>query len=85
MDKKNSKKAKQNQNDQQMIGIIKHKDPHQTSHQYQNQISQQHPEVTYQKIHPSKYPPRPKNEMNSAMVKATSPKVDIIKTTYPDL
>ena len=85
VDKKNSKKAKQNQNDQHVIGIIKHKDPHQTSHQYQNQISQQPPEVTYQKIHPSKYPPRPNNEINSAMVKATSPKVDIIKTTYPDL
>ena len=85
VDKKNSKKQKQNPNDQQLIGIVKHKDPHQTSNQYQNQMSQEQPEVTYQKIHPSKYPTRPKTDTNPSIVKATAPKVDIIKTTYPDL
>ena len=85
VDKKNSKKSKQNQNEQQLVGIVKHKDPHQTSNQYQTQLSQQQPEVTYQKIHPSKYPPRPKNEANPSIMKASSPQVDIIKTTYPDL
>ena len=85
VDKKNSKKPKQNPNDQQLIGIVKHKDPHQTSNQYQNQMSQEQPEVTYQKIHPSKYPTRPKTDTNPSIVKATAPKVDIIKTTYPDL
>jgi len=86
VDKKNSKKSKQNSNDQQLVGIVKHKDPHQTSNQYQNQISQQQqPEVTYQKIHPSKYPTRPKTDTNSSIVKGTAPQVDIIKTTYPDL
>ena len=84
VDKKSSKKSKPNPNEQ-LIGIVKHKDPHQQSHNQHEQQVQQHPEITYQKIHPSSHQyPRHKNEKNLSMGK-TNLKVDIIKTTYPDL
>ena len=93
VDKKSSKKSKPSNLNDQLIGTtVKHKDPHpaHTNSPYQSQVQQQQ-QVTYQKIHrPSstlQYPrPSKNNETNpSSIIKPTPPKIDIIKTTYPDL
>ena len=89
VDKKSSKRSKSSPNEQ-LVGIVKHKDHRHAPSpvQYeQNQVHQQPPEITYQKIHPSthQYPPRTgTNDTNPSNIKA-APKIDIIKTTYPDL
>ena len=85
VEKKSSRKSKSNLNEQ-LVSIVKHKDPIKVSgsSHYPPQAQLQ-PEFTYQKIHPSTQQfPRPNNETNPSIIKAPS-KVDIIKTTYPDL
>ena len=93
VDKQRPKKLKHYPpNEQPLISIVKHKDPHQQQQQQpdlhsQPPQAQQQTEITYQKINTSsshQYPRHNKNELNSSMPK-TIPKVDIIKTTYPDL
>jgi hypothetical protein len=92
VDKKSSKKLKPSNLNEQLGGTtVKHKDPAHNNLSYQPQVQQQQQqEVTYQKIHhPSsttlQYPrPSKNNETNpSSIIKP--PKIDIIKTTYPDL
>ena len=88
VDKKSSKKTKPNTNDQ-LVSIVKHKDHHQHQQPHQQQLQQQ-PEIMYQQIqlqpsthHRHHNHQRNKNEASS--LNQPPPKIDVIKTTYPDL
>ena len=88
VDKKNPKNIKPNQNDQ-LVSIVKHKDHHQHQQSHQQKFQQQ-PEIMYQQIQlqPSthhRHQNHQRNKNEASALNQLPPKIDVIKTTYPDL
>ena len=88
IDKKNPQKTKPNEN-HQLVSIVKHKDHHQHQQPHQQRLEQK-PEVMFQQIQlrPSAHHRHHNHQLNkneASSLNQPPPKIDVIKTTYPDL